>query len=240
MVVLPKHLIDFYDYNCGINATKNLNGKNALTPRASLVLTWSIQAIFALLFIIATGKLALLPTYFHLIDCRYAIATILISLLSGYMYFMIFQVKNISFSLILLSSSIVISKTLGIIFFAETMSPIKFIGIALVPLSIILVNLNNIHLEKNHLYGLGAGILLGFMYVIDKAVVVQIDPMIYTFWIVLLLGLANLAIDPIKTPRSIKNAYKENKVIFKILVLDTTVQFTYILCICIGWRDRES
>jgi len=65
-------------------------------------------------------------------------------------YFRSFKVKNISISTIFISFSVLISTSLGIIFFSESVNYLKFVGIALILLAIILINYKNSILEKNH------------------------------------------------------------------------------------------
>ena len=97
-------------------------------------------------------------------------------------YLRSFKVKNISISTIFIAFSVVVSTTLGIIFFSESLYLYKLLGIALVLLAIVSLNISNFQLEKNHFYGLIAGTMFGITYSIDKYIITDsIQPIIYIF-----------------------------------------------------------
>lgn len=159
-----------------------LNKKNAISERVSLSLTFLTQAFFTFPIIMLTS----LRREFFSVFTSGMFPIIAFSTLVGSIamifYLRSFKVKNISISTILISLSVVVSTTLGIVFFNESFYPIKILGLALVLIAIVSVNIQNLMLEKNHAFALIAGVLFGVMYTIDKFVVAEINPVIYIFW----------------------------------------------------------
>ncbi len=166
-----------------------LNKENGIDERTSTVLTFLVQAVFTLPIILLTDLKYSVFTVFSPDLLPYIIfVTVIATFGIGY-YLKSFKVENISISAIFVSFSVVISTTLGIIFLNETAYLYKFIGIALVLLAIISLNAKNITIEKNHYYGLIAGVLFGITYTFDKIIVTDINPVIYVFWAFSLVSL---------------------------------------------------
>lgn len=173
-----------------------LNLKNPLSPRTSGVLTFLAQSIFAfpIIFLMGLGGQILNPFYSAVVIPIIAVA--FVASVAMIFYFKSFQVKNISFSTILISLSVVVSTTLGIIVFGESTNFLKFLGIVLVMLAIVSVNIKNINIEKNHYFGLIAGIMFGVSYTIDKFIVRSIHPIIYIAWTFALIALFGFLLNP--------------------------------------------
>lgn len=159
-----------------------LNLKDGFSPRTSGVITFAIQsiAVLPLIFIFGFGN-EFLSIMNKEVFIKMTIGSLLASIAMIF-YLKSFQVKNISLSTIFLSCSVIVSTTLGIIFFGESTSLFKFAGITFVLFAITVLNLNNPVLEKKHLLGILAGALFGIVYTIDKSIVVEIEPIIYLFW----------------------------------------------------------
>ena len=210
-----------------LSQQKILNDKNAISPRASLVLTWAIQAVFAFLVILISNQGHEIIGFFNDVNLYLLALLLILSYFSNYFYFKSFQVKNISISVIFISTSIFVSTSIGMLFFGETSYPIKYIGLALIFLSIVLLNLRRSIIEKNHIYGLLAGWMFGILYSIDKSLVTQSSPMVYAFWAFLSLSLVNLIVNPISSIKSITYSFKNNFYIIQILFLSCIGYFLY-------------
>ncbi len=165
-----------------------LNLKNPFSARASAVLTFLLQSVFSIPFIFAFGLSDQVFLIFNISVLPKIMGVSFLGSLAMILYLKSFQVKNISISAIFISLSAVTSTFLGIVFFSESVNYMKFIGIGLILLAIIAVNYKNAALEKNHLYGLAAGMIFGILYTLDKSIVLDIHPMIYIFWSFLLIS----------------------------------------------------
>lgn len=182
-----------------------LNIKNAFNERASAVLTFAVQSIIAIPFLF----------FFELTDQIFAIFDPVIfpkvmlvtftSSIAMVLYLRSFKVKSISISAIFVSFSVVVSTVLGIIFFSESTSYLKFLGIALIMLAIIITRYKNVTLEKNHLYGLAAGFIFGIAYVFDKSIVLDIHPLVYIFWAFLMIAIWGFILGSRDVIISVKN-----------------------------------
>jgi drug/metabolite transporter (DMT)-like permease len=140
-----------------------LNGKMALSPRVSTVLAFAIQSLMAVPFVLILYPNEIAKLFQEKVAFQILIVAAL-SYIGNLFYFQSFKVKNISLSAILVSFSVVMSTILGIIFFDESIGWLKFVGIGLVLAAIVGVNYRNIHLRRNHLFALGAGVIFGTCY----------------------------------------------------------------------------
>lgn len=201
-----------------------LNIKNPFTPRTSAVLTFLFQSLVTIPLILISP----LRNDLFIIFQPTIITTVLFSACIGSIgmvfYLKSFQVKNISLSSIFVSSSVVISTFLGIIFLNETTYPIKFLGIFLVLLAIVSLNYKNVILEKNHFYGLLAGLIFGITYTVDKSIVVQINPIIYIFWAFFLVSVFGFLFKPTEVISSIKGKRISD---FKLIFISGVGYFLY-------------
>ncbi len=159
-----------------------LNKGKSFDERTSGVLIFLTQSILTVPLIIFTGKLNDIFTVFDKDIIGYLLLDNIIGSVAMVMYLRSFKVKNISFSSIFVSFSVVVTTTLGIIFFNEVVTPYKIVGILLVMASIVGVNYKNTHIEKNHKWGLLAGVLFGVAFSIDKSIATHIEPLIFAFW----------------------------------------------------------
>ena len=132
------------------------------------------------------------------------IAVTFLSSIAMVLYLKSFQVKNISFSSIFQSISIPVSTILGIFIFHESTTYFKFGGILLILISIIILNYKNAVLEKNHFYGFLAGLIFGICYVLDKTIVLTIEPLVYMFWTFLLAAVFGFLVKPKSVISSLK------------------------------------
>lgn len=181
-----------------------LQSRKYFNERTSAVLTFFMQALFTspIILIIPTLRNNLL----NILDpstLPYLLLMSFLSSLAMILYLRSFKVENISISTILLSLSIVVSTTLGIVFFGESVSVYKFLGIALILLTVIGVNYKNSQFENNHIYGLYAGILFGVVFSLDKKLVLDTHPITYMFWAFLIIAFFGFIVKPGKTVKSI-------------------------------------
>lgn len=203
-----------------------LTDKNAVSPRSSLVFTFLIQVFFALPFIFLYGLYDQLISVFKTAIIWQMIGISLLGSVSMVLYLNSFRVKNISISQIFISFSAVVSTTLGIIFFGESTSLVKFLGIFLVLLAIISLNIKNLNLEKNHYYGLLAGTIIGVLFTLDKYIVLQIHPLIYIFWASGFLSIFGFILKPKDIIKTINTSHVQ---VYKVLTFSAVGYFLYNL-----------
>ena len=187
-----------------------LNLENAFTARASAVLTFLFQSLLAIPFLFIFGVADQVFAIFNPAIFPRVLLVTFISSISMVLYLKSFQVKNISISTIFISFSAIVSTSLGIIFFSESTNYLKFLGIALVLVAIIIVNYKNAILEKNHFYGLVAGLIFGVSYVLDKSILLNIHPIVYIFWSFLLIAVWGFLLGNKAVINSIKNKKLKN------------------------------
>lgn len=181
-----------------------LNRKDPLNERASAVFTFLFQSLLTLPIVLLSKHRTELFSVFHPeIIMRILLVTIIASFAMIF-YLRSFKVKNISFSSIFISGSVVVSTTLGIMFFGEGMQWTKFAGIFLVLGSIVALNYKNAALEKNHLFGLLAGALFGITYTLDKSITLSIHPLVYIFWAFFLVAVFGFLFNPLNVIRSVQ------------------------------------
>ncbi|MCK5080686.1 MAG: EamA family transporter, partial [Candidatus Moranbacteria bacterium] len=148
------------------------------------------------------------------------------SSLSAIFYLKSLKVKNISLSAILISSSALISTPLGIIFFSESITLTKFFGILLILSAVFIAKFRNPIFEKNHIFGLIAGIMFGVAYVVDKGIVQHIHPLIYIFWSFLMISILGFLIGFQNVINSLKNRKLPS---FKFLIFSGIGYFLFNL-----------
>ncbi|MBI2414590.1 EamA family transporter [candidate division WWE3 bacterium] len=184
-----------------------LHSEGHFKERTSTILVFLVQAILILPFILLSGlKDQLFIIFNSLSTLPYIIFVAILGSFSMLFYLKSFRVENISISSIFISLSTVVSTTLGIIFFQEGFYLYKLLGIALILLAIISLNYKNFQLEKNHYYGLIAGLMFGLSYTLDKRVIFDVHPAIYLFWVCLLVALFGFLINSKVVVESIKSA----------------------------------
>src|SRR3989344_5443173 len=159
-----------------------LNKSKAIPERSSVSLTFLVQSIFTLPIIFLSDLKTQFFDIFSLDIFPRLILVTVIGTLGIVYYLRSFKVKNISISTIFISLSVVVSTTLGIIFFNESSNLAKFLGIGLILIAIVSLNIKNLTLEKNHFFALIGGLLFGVTYPLDKSIVTTIHPIVYIFW----------------------------------------------------------
>jgi drug/metabolite transporter (DMT)-like permease len=158
-----------------------LNLKGGFSERTSAVITFIFQAILVVPFIIFTGLHREIINAFELSIFIKILSATLLGSFAMLFYFKSFKVKNISISTIFMALSIIVTTLFGIWIFNESTSVFKLSGIVLIILAILILNFKNRVLERNHLFGMLAGVLFGFTYLFDKSVLMVIHPFVYLF-----------------------------------------------------------
>lgn len=173
-----------------------LNSKNAFNERASTVFTFLFQSLLTIPVIFVFSLQGKLFSVFNK-DVIVQIFTVtVVASVAMVFYLRSFRVKNISFSTIFISGSTIVSTALGIMFLGEEVYISKFVGIFLVLLAIIILNIKNASLERNHYYGLLVGVMFGVAYTLDKSISLKVDPLIYIFWAFFLVALFGFLFNP--------------------------------------------
>ncbi len=148
-------------------------------------------------------------------------------------YLRSFKVKNISFSSIFGSVSILVATTLGIIVFNESIHPLKFVGILLVLCAIVMLNYRNVHLERNHFFSLISGLIFGICYTLDKSILQSVSTLVYMFWTFLFAALFGFLLQP----KNIIDSVRGKKLsAYKLVVLSGTCYFLYNVCTFSAYR----
>lgn len=181
-----------------------LLNKKAFDEITSAVLTFFFQAVFTIPIIFLLG---LQNEFFIVLSPEILPFLIIVGIASsaGVVYYLKgLTVQNISISGILVASSVAVSTTLGILFFAESTNFLKFLGIALVLIAIISLNIKNVQLEKNHAFALLSGVMFGFVFTLDKKIVQTVHPIVYLFWSFFLIAAIVTARHPKKIFRVVK------------------------------------
>lgn len=210
-----------------------LNAKNNIEERTSACLTFLIQSFFTIPFIFVFKVGGEFLRIFQADLFPYFIITSIIGSVGMIFYLRSFKVKNISISTIFVSFSVVVTTTIGILFFNETTYLYKFIGIALVLIAIISVNIKNLNIEKNHFWGILAGLMFGVTYSLDKMIVTYVHPLIYIFWTFMLVAFFGF----IFGPRIIYKAVRSSKLAdFKPIVISGIGYFIYNMCTFFAYR----
>jgi len=138
---------------------------------------WTFQGI---------GGLALAYTFkqttFHLLpnDWLRLAAVAVIYFFGGTFFYTSYKTNSPSISIILGSISVVVSTTLGIIFFNESTQLGKFAGLAMILFAIVAVNYNRQdRFTKHNLYAFLGGLCYGTGYTLDKSFAIHMPPMAY-------------------------------------------------------------
>ncbi len=179
--------------------------KDPLNERASTVLVLLVQSFLSLPLIFLLG---LHTELVKLLDLQLFLKFLLVAVIGSsgvLLYFRSLKVKNISLSVILAMFSVVVSTTLGIVFFQESTGFLKFFGILLIMSAVILVQWKNNLLERNHFFALIAGVSFGVSYTLDKSIVTQINPLLYILVGFFFSSLASFLSGPFKVIDSIKS-----------------------------------
>ncbi|MFC1780347.1 EamA family transporter [Patescibacteria group bacterium] len=117
--------------------------------------------------------------------------------LGGTFFYTSYKGNSPSISLVLGSISIIISTILGILFFNESTSSIKFLGIFIILLSIFIANYKKeLRFEKYNTFALLGGICFGVAFTLDKSLVLKSSPFIYVSILCFSVALVSIVLKP--------------------------------------------
>lgn len=210
-----------------------LNSSSRINERMSGALTFFVQSMATIPIILILG---LTPSFFEIFSKGLYPNLLVVTVIGStalLFYLKSFKVKNISISTILVSSSVIVSTFLGIVFFKESINLYKFIGIAFILGAIFYLNFRNSIIEKNHIYGLFAGLLFGTMYTLDKSIVINTHPIIYIFWAFLLTSIFAFSVGIKENTRILTTLTFTD---FKPILISAAGYFFYNICTFFAYK----
>ncbi len=163
-----------------------------ISAEANNFVVWIVQGTLALLYVFIF-KIAW-PEVFSVGEILKLVALGIIYFWAGTLYYSSYKEGSISISTVLGSLSIIVSTTLGIVFFQESLNWLKIFGSLLIINSIIYLNYTkNEKLKKANLLALAGAGLYGIGYTMDKGFALQFTPHIYQVLFAYSIGLTGLA-----------------------------------------------
>ena len=164
-------------------ACDELSQKVALTQKANIsaitnnFFVWTLQGVGGLLIAGILGQFSFTLTSIQLIKL---LVVAFVYFLGGTLFYTSYKGNSPSISIVLGSVSVIVSTTLGIIFFQEGTSLNKFVGIALVLFAIVIANIQKKdRFNRFNLLALFGGICFGIAYTLDKSFALQLPPGMY-------------------------------------------------------------
>jgi uncharacterized membrane protein len=139
--------------------------------------------------------------------------------------------NSASISQVIFSLSVFVSTFLGILFFNESATPSKFLGVTLIVTGVIIANYNKGEkLSKYNIYALIAALIYGFLASIDKSFSTTINPHYYQVLGAIGFGVTSLVLSGkkiIKESKQItKNSYKT--ILISAIAFTAFNKFTYM------------
>ena len=195
-------------------AGSEISQKISLTHKANIsavtnnFVVWTLQGIGGLLLAISFHQL---NTSLSLNDYLRLFAVAVAYFFGGTFFYTSYKSNSPSISIILGSVSIVISTSLGIILFRENSSFQKFIGIAIILISIIIVNYTKKErINKYNFFAFLGGAFYGLAYTLDKSNVLRTNPTIYVALMSFSVAIISLIIRPFHIIKEVKKLKKTN------------------------------
>ncbi len=144
-------------------------------------------------------------------DLYKLILVAIIYFIGGTYYYNSYKSNSLSISLIILNVSIIISTTLGIIFFKESTYITKFIGIFMILFAIFLVNYKyGKKFDKYNMHALIGGICFGIAYSLDKSFINNTSPMFYVSLLSFSVAIVSLLLKYKHITTEVKNLKSKN------------------------------
>lgn len=135
----------------------------------------------------------------------YPLITAILATIAVNFYFKSFKVENVSVSILFATISAIFTTIFGIFFFNEDSSYIKILGIFFILLSLVIIHFKNSKIEKNNYFALIAGLFYGVIYTLDKAAVLNINPLLYLGITTGLMAIIQIIIAPKTIIDTLKN-----------------------------------
>lgn len=152
--------------------------KDDISAEANNTVVWFVQGLLALVYLLIFVR-SPLPALDLILVLRLLVLGS-VYFWAGTLFYTSYKTGSASVNSILLSSSIVVSTFLGITFFEESHSVMKFIGSLVVILAIVFLNYDkNVKLSKGNLLALAGAGLYGIAFTLDKSFAIQLSPHLY-------------------------------------------------------------
>lgn len=151
---------------------------------------WTFQGLVGLVLALLSHNFILISTP---IDLLKLLAVAIMYFLGGTFFYTSYKGNSPSISVILGSVSVLVSTTLGVVFFKEGLVSQKILGIILIMVSIIILNLNKKDkINKYNVYALIGGICFGTAYTLDKSFALNLHPFNYLAFVCLTIALISI------------------------------------------------
>jgi drug/metabolite transporter (DMT)-like permease len=177
-----------------INQKISLTSKSNISSITNNFYCWGLIGLFALVLTLV------LKLPFPVFTFSFLAKLLLLSIVyffGGTLFYASFKSNSVSISSILGTISSVITTFLGIIFFSESTSPLKFFGSIIILTSIIFINFSKgARLDKYNILALLGGVCYGVAYTIDKSFVLNLNPIVYQSIISLSVAIFSLIVRP--------------------------------------------
>lgn len=162
-----------------------------ISAEANNTVVWFAQGLLSLIY-----YLVFVGGSFSAFDIATLIKIALVGCIyfwAGTLYYTSYKTGSVSINAILLSSSIIVTTILGIIFFGESTSLGKIIGSLIVISAIIFLNYEKKFVWKpGNNYALAGAALYGVAFTLDKAMSLSITPHLYQIFFGFSIGITGL------------------------------------------------
>ncbi len=168
-----------------------LNRKDDISAEANNFGVWIFQGTLALIYVFLFTK-PIFPTLtIDLLVKMFALGSIYFW--AGTLYYTSYKGGAASVNSILVSSSIIVSTALGIIFFHESVTLLKFVGSVIILLAIVYLNYDKkLKWNKSNNYALAGAALYGIAFTLDKGFSLEFTPHIYQVLFAFSIGIVGL------------------------------------------------
>lgn len=155
----------------------SMNAPENISSETNNFVVWLMQSLFGfVIFFLFSDH----NTYFPASLLPKLLILGIIYFWGGTLYYSSYKGSSAGLSTILGTISIVMSTSLGVIFFHESTSLLKFLGIFLIFLAIFTVKYSKqLHFDKYNWLAIAGGLLWGVAFSIDKSFVTSINPLFY-------------------------------------------------------------
>ena len=168
-----------------------LTRKDDISAEANNFVVWLIQGVMALGYLLFVGPQSLPIFSVSLLFQLLILGSVYFW--AGTLYYSSYKNGSVSINSVLVSSSIIVSTVLGIIFFGESISLLKFVGSLIIIGAIIYLNYEKgSKWNKANNYALAGAGLYGVGFTLDKAFSLSLTPHIYQILFAFSIGLTGL------------------------------------------------
>jgi drug/metabolite transporter (DMT)-like permease len=165
--------------------------KDNISAEANNTIVWFVQGVLSLIYFLIFAY-----TPIHALSVGVIIKLLLMSSVyfwAGTLFYTSYKTGSASVNSILLSSSVIVSTILGIIFFNESTSITKLVGSLIIIGSIIYLNYDRkSKLTTGNYYALSGAVLYGIAFTLDKSIAITLSPHLYQIFFSFFIGFAGL------------------------------------------------